>query len=186
MAQVPMTIMPACGPTIDFSLGGVSSEALARGKFILGATSSSFLLCGCLGLTLTTITTEVNIADSDSLRLAFGEAIACSSEEPAGPDLYAHAFRPVRRGPESIAAIDAYTGPFCPHFMLKGPVGSAERFALGIHQPAHVRHQIKVLSAAGGLRNLLDIGVFDDRGGGLMTLPPVGLPIRPVSQVRFD
>ena len=70
--------------------------------------------------------------------------------------------------------------------MLKGPVGSAERFALGIHQPAHVRHRIKVLSAVGGLRTLLDVGGLDDGAGGLTTLPPLVLPIRPVSQVRFD
>ena len=112
------------------------------------------------------------MADDDSLRLAFEGAIACPSGEFIGHDDFTYAFGPMRRGPESVASRAAYTGLFCPHFMLKGPVGSAEHFALWIHQPTHVRHLIKVLSAAGGLRTPIDEEGLDNGRGVAHDTPP--------------
>ena len=55
LALASITIMPACGPTLNLSLRGGSSEALIRGSYSLGTNSGSFLVSGYLGLTLTAV-----------------------------------------------------------------------------------------------------------------------------------
>ena len=116
--------------------------------------------------------TAGSTTDDYSLRLAFEGAIACPSGDPIGLDYFTHAFGPMRRGPESVAPRAAYTGLFCPHFMLKGPVGSEKHFPLGIHQPTQLRHLDKVLSAAGVLRTPLDKEGLDNGRGGAHDPPP--------------
>ena len=98
-----MAIMPACGPILYFLLGRGSSDALIRGIYSLGTKCNSFLVGVRLGLTLTTVSAEENIAAEYSLGLASREAIMLSSGEPTSPNPCTCAFIPVRKDLESIA-----------------------------------------------------------------------------------
>ena len=82
----------------------------------------------------------------------------------------------MRGGPDSIAPRAAHAGLLRPHFMLKGPGGPEERSAPGFHQPTHVGHRIRGLSAAGGLGTLLDVEGLDKGGGGAHYSPPTETP----------
>ena len=146
-------------------------DSLPRYRYRLAGESGALLVCGWLGLTLTTVN-AVRKTDNYSLRMAFEGATACPSGEPTGPGYFTYAFEPGRRGPGSIAPRVANTGLFRPHFMLEDTVGSEEHFTLEVHQSSHLRDLCNVLPTAGDLRTPHAEESLDNVWGGAHDPPP--------------
>ena len=97
MAEVFMTIIPACDPTPNLSLVGPFSDAPNRVICKLNAESCPLLVGGSEKEKSATQFEECAVSGY-SMRQTCGEDTNCPSDKPAGPFLCTHAFGVVREG----------------------------------------------------------------------------------------